>query len=156
MKKKKRFFIGDLDGTLALNDHRQHWLDPQQHAEITDDERWQRFFLDCPKDAPNLLVVELWRHLYETHYAEEFHIFSGRSKLVEMATHAWLAKYLIPFDQLRMRETKDFRPDEIVKSEWLDDYAIEEIAGVLDDRAKVVAMWRARGVTCLQVAPGNF
>jgi hypothetical protein len=27
---------------------------------------------------------------------------------------------------------------------------------VLDDRDKVVAMWRSKGLICLQVAEGNF
>ena len=30
------------------------------------------------------------------------------------------------------------------------------VAAVLDDRDSVVAMWRAMGLTCLQVAPGAF
>lgn len=32
----------------------------------------------------------------------------------------------------------------------------ERIAMVFDDRDKVVAMWRRQGLTCLQVAPGDF
>ena len=31
-----------------------------------------------------------------------------------------------------------------------------DVLCVLDDRDQVVRMWRHRGLTCLQVAPGNF
>jgi hypothetical protein len=31
-----------------------------------------------------------------------------------------------------------------------------DVQFVLDDRDQVVEMWRAMGLTCLQVAPGNF
>lgn len=31
--------IFDLDGTLALIDHRRHWLDKEQHLEMNSDER---------------------------------------------------------------------------------------------------------------------
>lgn len=33
---------------------------------------------------------------------------------------------------------------------------IGSVTAVLDDRARVVAMWRALGLTVLQVAEGNF
>jgi adenylate cyclase class IV len=57
-----------------------------------------------------------------------------------------------------MRKTGDNRPDNIVKKEIFDsniknNYYIEF---VLDDRNKVVKMWRELGLTCLQVADGNF
>ena len=32
----------------------------------------------------------------------------------------------------------------------------ENIVGVFDDRQKVVDMWRKNGLTCFQVADGNF
>jgi hypothetical protein len=50
--------------------------------------------------------------------------------------------------------------DEILKENWLDDFANkvgkENIVGVFDDRQKVVDMWRKNGLTCFQVAEGNF
>ena len=32
----------------------------------------------------------------------------------------------------------------------------KEIICTFDDRDKVVNMWRENGLTCMQVAPGNF
>ena len=48
-----------------------------------------------------------------------------------------------------------------LKQHWLDDlFPIDskrlDIVCVFDDRDKVVDMWRKNGLTCMQVAPGNF
>ena len=58
-----------------------------------------------------------------------------------------------------MRETADFRSDSIIKHE-IYQLCIKgkyDVQFVLDDRQKVVDMWRnAIGLTTLQVAEGNF
>jgi hypothetical protein len=60
--------------------------------------------------------------------------------------------------QLFMRKTDDFRKDSIIKEEIYQG----EIEGkynvlcVLDDRNQVVEFWRAKGLVCFQVAPGDF
>jgi hypothetical protein len=57
-----------------------------------------------------------------------------------------------------MRKTDDFRKDSIIKEEIYQN----EIEGkynvlcVLDDRNQVVEFWRAKGLVCFQVAPGDF
>ena len=52
-------------------------------------------------------------------------------------------------------------PDDKLKQHWLDDLFPKDskrldIVCVFDDRDKVVDMWRKNGLTCMQVAPGNF
>jgi hypothetical protein len=32
----------------------------------------------------------------------------------------------------------------------------ERLVGAFDDRQRVVDMWRRNGITCFQVAPGDF
>ena len=53
-----------------------------------------------------------------------------------------------------------FMPDDKLKQGWLDDLwpgdAKKNIVCVFDDRQKVVDMWRANDLVCMQVAPGNF
>ena len=44
---------------------------------------------------------------------------------------------------------KPINIDELIKADWNPDM-------VFDDRNQVVDMWRANGIPCLQVAPGNF
>ena len=51
-----------------------------------------------------------------------------------------------------------FTPDDVLKKEWLDQEtaAGHEVMCVFDDRDKVVKMWRENGISCFQVAEGNF
>ena len=57
-----------------------------------------------------------------------------------------------------MRKSKDYREDVIVKSEIIDDIIEEgyEIVMAFEDRARVVQMFRNRGIKCLQVTDGNY
>ena len=61
---------------------------------------------------------------------------------------------------MRMRPTENkwkFMPDEKLKLQWLTDMDWKDnVEMVFDDRQKVVDMWREIGLTCMQVAPGNF
>ena len=59
---------------------------------------------------------------------------------------------------MRPHETLNFIPDEKLKKQMLDESlaTVEDIFCVFDDRQKVVDMWRSLGLTCLQVAPGDF
>jgi len=48
-------------------------------------------------------------------------------------------------------------PDEKLKLQWLNEMDWkDDVVAVFDDRDKVVNMWREIGLTCMQVAPGNF
>ena len=84
---------------------------------------------------------------------------SGRTDACRTATHQWLLKHVgVPFQGLYMRAAGDMRKDAIVKRELFDRHIRDsyDVTCVLDDRDQVVAAWRELGLTCLQVAPGNF
>lgn len=152
--------IADLDGTIALIEHRRHWLDKDQHTELSTDDRWRNFFADCANDQPNEPVIETLRALEGNSY--HIIIFSGRSNEVRTETEAWLSEHFRTngggpiHDEIKMRNAGDFTPDEELKLQWLGDYDKSEILCVFDDRRKVVDMWRAQGLTVFQVAPGEF
>ena len=58
---------------------------------------------------------------------------------------------------MRPHKTMNFVSDEILKKDMLDNHAdINDIFMVVDDRQKVVDMWRSLGLICIQVAEGNF
>ena len=153
-------FIFDLDGTLALNEHRVPLL-----ADKTDPQRWAKFFAACVDDEPNVPVIRTLQSL--AHYGEIW-VWSGRSDEVREQTIAWLRKHgvfgafwnvLRAPEQFRMRAAEDFTPDEKLKFSWLSEMEPPErdrLTAVFDDRDKVVKMWREAGVPCFQVAPGEF
>jgi hypothetical protein len=152
--KTPKIVIADLDGTIALIEHRRHWLDADRHPELASDERWRAFFADCPNDLPNIPVINtLWALRWSWY---EIHIFSGRSDEVRKETVDWLSDFQVPYCHLRMRPAGDFTPDEELKRQWIQEYDLEQVMCVFDDRQKVVDMWRQLGLTCFQVAPGEF
>lgn len=142
--------IFDLDGTLALIEHRRHLVEGKKKD-------WPAFFAGCVDDKPNLPVIEMLRLLEKS--GHNIWIFSGRSAEVKNETLDWLSAYDISFDHIMMRPEGDYQPDVDLKRSWLNECftnPTEEILCVFDDRDSVVAMWREEGLTCLQVAPGNF
>lgn len=88
----------------------------------------------------------------------EIIIVSGRVDELKKDTEEWLKKFDVPYHQIHMRPRNDHRSDTIVKKEIFNKKIKDnfEIAFVLDDRQKVVDMWRGEGLTVLQCAPGDF
>ena len=145
---EKNRFVFDLDGTLALIDHRRPLLEPPKPD-------WHSFNRASLFDPPNEPVVAVLRALYRQEY--EIWIVSGRSDSVERETRGWLSKYEVPFHHLLMRSAADSRPDHELKREWAIRYGFaDRVAAVYDDRNSVVAMWRSLGIACFQVAEGDF
>ena len=83
---------------------------------------------------------------------------SGRARKWRDITTEWMGKHNIHFDHLFMRPDGDERRDSVIKLELHDDYIRGQyrVDCVYDDRDRVVAIWRALGYPCLQVAPGDF
>jgi len=87
----------------------------------------------------------------------EIVIVSGRSDRTKEATDRWLEKYGVLYDRMIMRKRKNFTPDNELKERWLEKYLDpDNIHVVVDDRQRVVDMWRRNGLDVFQVANGNF
>lgn len=151
----------DLDGTLALI----HGRSPYDAS-------------DCDlKDLPNVPVIETILAHYKA--GRKIIFCSGREDKYRPETIRFIEKYCLAEPQLSeyeslnlteqpvlepikyqlfMRKTDDFRKDSIIKEEIY----TSEIEGkynvlmVLDDRTSVVQFWREKGLSCWQVAPGDF
>lgn len=85
-------------------------------------------------------------------------ITSGRDEKYRDVTVAWLTENNVRHDALIMRPLDDTRNDAIVKDELYEQHIAphHNVLFVLDDRDRVVDMWRAKGLKTLQVQPGNF
>lgn len=144
--KLPKAFICDIDGTVALKGDRDPFDETRVH-----------------EDRPNPAVVDVVRTLIRANYVPLF--LSGRTEGCFGETWKWLREYVIPETPqglqglLFMRPKGDNRKDSIVKRELFDRNVRQHynVMFVLDDRQVVVDMWRDElGLTCLQVAPGNF
>jgi hypothetical protein len=142
--------VVDLDGTLADCSHRLHHIRGRRRKD------WDAFFAACHLDEPNPVVVDLVKALGKEHRL----IFcSGRPERTRQATEQWLEKHLgITPQALYMRGDADRRADDIVKRELLQRMRNDRFdpALAIDDRRRVVDMWRSEGLVCAQVAEGDF
>ena len=150
----KNTVIFDLDGTLANIDARRK-LATKPNGKLD----WDVFFdsSNIKLDVPNEPVVQMAQML--AFYGFTIIIFSGRTDKTKYSTRSWLTHNRIPFQKLIMRDSKinHFTPDDILKKDMLDKFAdINDVFLVVDDRNKVVKMWRSLGLTVFQVADGNF
>ena len=146
------YIMCDLDGTLCDIEHRTH------HVKGKGRKNWKKFFEAMTEDKLNEAVSEVLRRFHGD-YAIVF--VSGRPSDYRTETEEWIKKHLhvVSDYTLFMRKEGDFRPDDIVKGE-IYDRDIAPTFGtplfILDDRDKVVHMWRLKGLTCFQVAEGDF
>ncbi len=144
--------IFDLDGTLADCQHRIHLVrdKPKNHRE---------FFKQCINDT---LITDVARLSWNLSIMYSIYLVSGRSDECRKETEEWLVKNHISrhYKALYMRKQGDYRDDSIVKQEILNEYwpgeRKKDIFAIFDDRDRVVAMWRANGLRCYQVASGDF
>ncbi|WXW92667.1 polynucleotide kinase [Streptomyces phage Enygma] len=135
----EKVYLFDIDGTLAEMNNR----DPFYWKGVGDDDPRRQVVLTAQAHAKAGYKII---------------VMSGRDGSCRNETIAWLELYDIPFSELHMRAEGDMRKDSIVKQELFDQHIrdIYDVVAVYDDRQQVVDMWRAMGIDCFQVAPGNF
>ncbi|MFC6081042.1 phosphatase domain-containing protein [Sphaerisporangium aureirubrum] len=135
-----RAVLVDIDGTLALRDDRGPY-------------DWDR----VGEDLPNRAVIAVVCALAAAGHRILF--VSSRPEGCRDATLRWLHQHVaVRISGLHLRRPGDQRPDYQVKADLFDAHVRDhyDIVCALEDRRRVVAMWRALGLTVLQVADGDF
>jgi predicted kinase len=149
--------IIDIDGTIADLTHRRHHVSAGK-------KEWGKFFEKMGDDLPIYPVIDTIQSVIEGNKDTAFFICTGRPEDNRKVTESWLAYHCpalwdqVGSDMLLMRPSGDFRSDVIVKSEMLENIEGQNftVVATFDDRQSVVDMWRSRGITCFQCAPGDF
>lgn len=135
------YIICDIDGTLLtkredLREEKRNWYTPR-----LDDE----------------LIVPVARVLEVLHPHHEIILVSGRKEKFREVTLRTLERYkFTAFDALCMRASNDNRKDEKVKLEILKrDLPKRGILFAIDDRPRLVRMWRNLGIFTFDVNARN-
>jgi predicted kinase len=142
----------DVDGTIA---------------HVVEGGRSNYDYTRVSEDVVDVQTAWLVRAIYDMRFTGEgprVFIMSGRDDACREETVEWLAANDIWFDDIFMRPAgaKDERgnklPDFLVKHDLFNAHirGRYNVRFVLDDRNQVVDLWRAMGLKCLQVAPGDF
>ena len=171
-------YIFDIDGTLMDIEHRRHFVSGSKKD-------WKSFVDNIKYDTINSPVVETMWLLAENAGFDTccFYFLTGRNEAQRWTTVDQLKDQCRLDDDLisrmfcekndytrrlglweeilLMRPDGDYRPDAELKSELFDKLVDKhglatENTIIFDDRQSVVDMWRARGLTCFQVAKGDF
>lgn len=148
--------VVDLDGTLSDGRARYH-LVKGKHRD------YDAFHARLEEDPVNywcLSILEAYMRynaamhdLYAGVGAFRLVLVSARPAVAREATYRWLRKHVVPHDELHLlRKDGDSTPDHELKRAWVRAYGKERILFCIDDRQKVVDMWREEGLTCLQCA----
>lgn len=149
MIEKKMCYIVDVDNTIADTGHRIHYI-TNGHKD------WDKWHSTAHNDEPINEIVGILD--MANHAGIKIVLCTGRDEKCRQDTIDWLNKHEIPYDALYMRKLNDRRDDDIIKFELLEkiyEDGYEPIL-VLEDRSRVVRMWRSAGLRCLQVAEGDF
>lgn len=132
--------IVDIDGTIALRCGRGPY-------------EWEKI----DSDVPNIPVVDVVTRLVQSGLF--LVLVTGREERYREETSRWIER-IFPFDYaLHCRRDNDYRSDAEIKHEMFKVHIRDRysVVAVFDDRSRVVQMWReSLGLTCLQVAPGDF
>jgi predicted kinase len=129
----------DIDGTLADNAGRGPYDLEQCETDVL-----------IPSTADALVAFAA--------RGDRIVLVSGRGEDVRPHTERWLAAHDVKYDELWMRAAGDTRGDDVVKGELFDAHIRHrfQVSVVLDDRDRVVALWRRLGLPCWQVNYGDF
>jgi hypothetical protein len=142
--------VFDIDGTLADIEHRLGYVRSKP-------KNWKAFDAGIPNDAVNPHVAEVFDAMIMGGHTVI--LASGRSERTRIATQDWLRKNgFSSYDKLYMRPADDFRGDDIVKREILDEIIADygkKPDMVFDDRPRVVRMWREEGIFVFNVYQGE-
>lgn len=148
MSAPKPAVIIDVDGTVFNCEHRQHHV-------TKDPKDWEAFFAEIPGDT----VIEPIRFIIEAlDRRDDIHILlaSGRGEEHRAVTEKQFEDAKIPYDALYMRPLLDRRDDPIVKKEILWQILADGYTPLfaIDDRKRVIDMWKAEGIFVLAVNGG--
>jgi hypothetical protein len=142
--------VFDIDGTLADIEHRLGYVRSKP-------KNWKAFDAGIPNDAVNPYVAEVFDAMIMGGHTVI--LASGRSERTRIATQDWLRKNgFSSYDKLYMRPADDYRGDDIVKREILDEIIADygkKPDMVFDDRPRVVRMWREEGIFVFNVYQGE-
>ena len=147
-----KLVIFDIDGTLADCEHRLHHIRSKPR-------RFDRFERDIPHDTVILAVANIYRRLVADPSVTVL-LLTGRNESARYETEKWFVDNdLVGYDRLFMKPSgKSFMPDTEQKENVLDQ--VIHLYGqapdaVFEDRARVVKMWKKRGVFVINVDQGD-
>lgn len=141
---KKNIVICDIDGTIANNDHRQHFLEGKKD--------WDGFFSDLINDKPIHQVIKKVIDLESQ--GNKIVFLTGRPERYSESTEKWLDNYFNFSYELILRKDNDRREKLSVKKEMFsNNFDTKKVLCIIENDLDLINMWKKMG---LEVINSNF
>ena len=137
----------DIDGTIANNDHRQHFLEGKKD--------WDGFFSELINDKP---IPEIINQIKEYHSSGNKIIFlTGRPERYRKQTLLWLLEYFDFELNLLMRKNKDKRNKLIIKKEMFElNFNVKDIFLIFENDEELISMWKDVGANVFDINKSDY
>jgi uncharacterized HAD superfamily protein len=132
--------IVDLDGTLCDVSTILHFVDGDEK----DFPAFHTASAECPPDDHVAAAV---RAAHDA--GQGILIVTGREFIWRDLTLDWLRDHDLPYDELVMRISGDYRPDHVIKAEMLDDLIARgwSVSEAWEDQDDIAELWDSRGIS---------
>tara|TARA_X000001036_G_C20587960_1_gene769538 strand:+ start:157 stop:591 length:435 start_codon:yes stop_codon:yes gene_type:complete len=142
-----KIVLCDIDGTVANNDHRQHYLEGKKD--------WDGFFSELINDRP---IPEIINQIKEHHSSGKKIIFlTGRPEKYRKQTLLWLLEYFDFELNLLMRKNKDQRNKLIIKKEIFElNFDVKDIFLIFENDEELISMWKDFGANVFDINKSDY
>lgn len=135
-----KIVLCDIDGTIANNDHRQHYLEGKKD--------WEGFFSEIINDSPIIPVIQKINEEFKK--GNNIIFVTGRPERYRYSTNLWLKENFFFDYELLMRKNGDQRNKEIVKNEIFQKYLkAKDIILCIDNDKSLLKQWNELGLKTL-------
>ena len=139
----KKIILCDIDGTIANNDHRQHFLEGKKD--------WDGFFSELINDEPIFPIIN--KVIEEYNAGKEIVLLTGSPEKYRNVTTKWLKRYFDFEIKLLMRKKNDRRDKLIIKEELLEEqFRYDEIKLIIDNDKELIKMWKGKKLSVLDAS----
>ncbi len=134
----KKTVICDIDGTIADNKHRQHYMEGKKD--------WDGFFSEMHLDKPIYQIINKIKILKNS--GNEIVFLTGRPEKYRLITENWLKKYFSFEINLLMRKDNDRRNKlEIKKELFIQNLKSSEIECCFENDLELLELWEEMGLS---------
>ena len=136
------FILCDIDGTIADNSHRQHFLEGKKD--------WDGFFSELVNDLPIQIIID--KVIQEQANGKEIVFLTGRPERYRYSTTLWLKEYFNFEFKLLMRKDGDRRNKLEIKKEIFEkNFKPDDIYCVFENDYDLIKMWEGLTLETIRV-----
>ena len=141
-----KLILCDVDGTVADNSHRQHFLEGKKD--------WEGFFSTLLQDEPIFPIIN--KVIQDHKNGKKIVFLTGRPERYRDKTTEWLQRFFEFKFELIMRKDNDQRHKLIVKEELFNSYVKEKSVHIVyENDLELIKMWKSMGLKVLDVNLGD-